>query len=564
MILLPLLLAVQTRAADLQSFAAARDGFVGSMAALRPEAGTGLGLPEYNGKLVPPTPLNIAEQIAYFEGLERSAAQGASGDLDREVMLTVARSQLRDLRDNKTYLEDPTAAQNPYSVLQQQLAQAGQGSDAAQDWRDIAARAELIPAYVRAVRENLRAGAAQGRRVYRGFVQKDGIEAAGEAAAFFELDLLEKARQQLSAGDFAALEPRLRAAGGAAAAEYSAQADFLRAEILPRATATFGIGEREYAWKLKNELGIRESPAELQAKGLSLAAELRAKMEALAAKIDPSKPLPDLMAELRADHPKDDAELLAKYREVSERARDFVVAHKLFAIPADYRIDVIETPGAMRSHIGSAAYFPAPPLQAGKKGVFLVTPSGGDAKRLAVHNFAKIPTTVVHEAFPGHDMQFWTFQRSNIPTVRHLMDQAGFSYSLNVEGYAHYAEELMRQRGFFTPKEELMQLASQLWRAMRIVLDVAVHTRQVSLEEASTRLAQEAFLPQAIANVEPYRYAKMPTQAITYLLGRLEIERLKKDYAASKGSGYDEAAFHREFLSYGPILPALIRRAMGL
>jgi uncharacterized protein (DUF885 family) len=286
-------------------------------------------------------------------------------------------------------------------------------------------------------------------------------------------------------------------------------------------------------------------------------------MEELAKTIDPSKSLPELMAALREDHPKDDAELMATYRAVAERARDFVVANKLFDIPADYRIGIIETPAAMRSAIGSAAYFPAPPLQAGKKGVFLVTPSGGDPKRLAIHNFSKIPTTVVHEAFPGHDMQFWTFQRSNgLSPARHLMDQAGFGSALNVEGYAHYAEELMRQRGFFTPKEELTQLAGQLWRAWRIVLDVAVHTDQISLEDAAETLTEKAFLPQAIAQVEPFRYASWPTQAITYLLGRLEIESLKADYAKIMGSAYSEAEFHELFLSFGPVLPSAIRPAL--
>ena len=69
---------------------------------------------------------------------------------------------------------------------------------------------------------------------------------------------------------------------------------------------------------------------------------------------------------------------------------------------------------------------------------------------------------------------------------------------------------------------------------------------------------------QVVANggFEPYRYARQPTQAITYLLGRLEIERLKEDYRKAQGPAYDEARFHREFLGYGPILPALIREAM--
>lgn len=553
-----LLLAPQAGAAA--SFAQLRADFVGKVTALRPETATSLGLTGHNGKLLPPTPQNIAAQIAYFEGVKKALEPMAGGGLDKEVMLSVARSTLHELRDLRSHLSDVSQGQAPYDVIQSQLAQAGQGSDAFSDWDDIARRAEIVPAYLDAARANLRAGAAEGRAVYRGFVEKNGIAAADEAAAFFEKELLEKARAQLSPDAFLILEPRLSAAGAAAAAAYRQQSAFLTAEILPRAAAAYGIGEKEYAWKLKNELGISQSPAELQKKGLALAASITSRMETLAKQVDPSKTLAEVMADLRADHPKDDAELLSAYRAVSERARDFVVAHKIFAIPADYRIDVIETPAAFRSHIGSAAYFPAPPLQPDKKGVFLVTPSGGDAKRLQIHNFAKIPTTVVHEAFPGHDMQFWSFQRAKgLSPVRHLTELAGFSYALNVEGYAHYAEELMRARGFFTPKEELAQLASQLWRAWRIVLDVAVHAQALPLADVAKTLVEKAFQPAALAQVEAHRYALRPTQAITYLLGRLQIEELKAEYRAVMGAAYDEAEFHRLFLSYGPVLPSLIR-----
>ena len=552
--------------AGVVEFAPVRDAFVAQLVQLRPEAATGLGMPGLSGQLSIPTASNLQAQAVFFQQtaatLETVHGKTAQEEIDRQVMLTIARSAVRDLTVRRSHLTDAGAGNGPYDVVQMQTAQMGTGEKAAAEWAAIASRAELVPAYLAAVQANLTQGAAEGLQVYRGFVEKDGVEGAQAAAEFFGAEMLAKAEQQLSPSDFESIAPRLAAAGANARAAYLAHAEFLKAKVLPVATEKYGIGEEEYSWRLKNELGVHESPAELRKKGEEIAARLTERMTALAKEIAPDKTLPELMAELKADHPKDDAELLAKYREVSGRARDFVVANGLFAIPADYSIDVIETPLGMRSHVGSAAYFPAPPLDPSKKGVFLVTPSGGAAGRLAIHNFSKIPTTVVHEAFPGHDMQFWTFQRSGVPPVRHLLDQAGFAASLNIEGYAHYAEELMRERGFFTPKEELTQLGAQLWRAWRISLDAAIHTGAMTLDEAARVLTEKAFLPESIARVEPYRYAKMPTQALTYLLGRLQIEELKEAYKAKTGSAYDEAEFHAAFLSYGPALPSQIAPAL--
>ncbi len=558
-----LLLLAPLSFAGVVEFAPLRASFVSQFVSFRPESATSLGMPGFNDKLSIPTPSNIAAQIGFFETVQRDLASAhgkdAQQEIDRQVMLTVARSQLHDMKERKTYLTDVGAAQGPYDVIQSQTAQ--MGAKANEEWPDIAARAELVPEYLKAVRANLESGANEGRQVYRGFVEKDGIEAAESAAAYFGKELLEKAKEQLAPADFEALKPRLEAAGKKAEAAYLAHAEFLKSKILPAATSQYGIGKDEYAWKLKNELGVNETPEELQAKGRALAEKLTARMTALAKEIAPDKTLPELMAELKADHPKNDAELLAAYRESSERARDFVVKEGLFAIPEDYSINVIETPMGMRSSIGSAAYFPAPPLDPSKKGVFLVTPSAGVDARLAIHNYTKIPTTVVHEAFPGHDMQFWSFQRAEIPVVRYLLE-AGYAYSLNVEGYAHYAEELMRERGFYTKKEELTQLSAQLWRAWRITLDSALHTGAMTLEEAGKILVEKAFLPVPISLVEPYRYLKMPTQALTYMLGRLQIEELKEAYKKRTGKGYSEAEFHKAFLSYGPVLPSQIGPAM--
>ncbi len=331
-----LLLTPATRAAVVE-FAPIRASFVSSSLAFRPEPATVFGMPGLNDRLSIPPPENIAAQIGFFQTIQQQLAnahgQDAQEEIDRQVMLTVAKSQLHELNDKKSYREDVGAAQGPYDIIQVQTAQ--MGAKPADEWPNIIARAQLVPEYLKAVQANLATGAEEGRQVYRGFVQKDGIEGAESAAEYFGTELIAKAKEQLAPADFEALKPRLEEAGRKAKEAYLQHAEFLKQRILPQATEKYGIGREEYAWKLKNELGVKESPEELQKKGKEIAERITARMVELAKEINPDKPLPELMAELKADHPKNDAELLAKYSEVSEPARDFVVKEGLFAIPAD-------------------------------------------------------------------------------------------------------------------------------------------------------------------------------------------------------------------------------------
>lgn len=558
--------AVRTALATAQ-FANFRAEFMDRMLSFRPELKASLGLPlgpKPLSELTPEASNRFVEFLTdaqtRLQSLPPAESLAAADQVDHAVLRTVIRSQIHYARDLRSEREEVGAGGSPYGLAQMLAAQAREGESGASDWRDILAILESAPGYLEVARENLRRGAAEGVRIYRPFVEREGVAAAIEAARYFGEELPGKARAALGAGS--ELLPRIERAAAAAAEAQRRHAEFIREEILPKAGESYALGEEEYAWRLANELGVSETPAELEAKGRSLAARIRARMEELAAKIAPGKPLPELMAELRADHPADDAELIRLYEAAADRARDFVTARGLFELPASYRISVVPTPVAMRSSIASAAYFPAPPLAAEKKGVFLVTPSAGAAGRLQVHNRAKIPTTAVHEAFPGHDLQFHYFQKSRISPARYLLELAGYAFSFNVEGYAHYAEELMRANGFFSPKEELAQLGAQLWRAWRIALDAGLHSGRVSLAEVARTLQEEAFLPESQAKTEAYRYAKQPTQALTYLLGRLEIEKLKEEYRREAGLGYREREFHKLFLGFGPVLPSLMRPAL--
>lgn len=552
------------------AFAAFRREMFERMMAFAPEAATGYGLKAYNGALSDASPAAMARQAEFLREAGAWLSQvrpeflSAQEKVDHRILATVVRSQLHRIEDLKEWQKDAAAGLGPYEAVVGRLAQVGPGPGAAAEWEDFAARTEKIPAYLSQVEANLREGLSSGWAPWRRLLEETAIAESGEAGKFFAGEFVAKAREQLGAAEFSRLEPRLRAAGAAADAAYAAHAAFLRAELLPRATdAESRLGASEYAWRLKNDMGIAASPAELALRGAELAGKITQRMEQLAKTIDPSLDLPALMAKLKLDHPADDAAMLDEYRRVSERARDFVVQNGIFNLPPNYMIKVIETPAGMRSSLATAAYFPAPPYEAGVKGVFLVTPTGDDHKRLANHNRYKIPTTVVHEAFPGHDLQYHMFQKSpDISEARWLLGFAGWASALNVEGYAHYAEELMRQKGFFAdPREELVQLGAQLWRAWRIALDAAYHMGWMSVADTARLLEQAAFIAGPVAKVEAYRYTRMPLQALTYALGKLEIEDLKREYQAIMGLRYSEGEFHALFLSFGPVPVSLIREA---
>jgi uncharacterized protein (DUF885 family) len=147
--------------------------------------------------------------------------------------------------------------------------------------------------------------------------------------------------------------------------------------------------------------------------------------------------------------------------------------------------------------------------------------------------------------------------------------------SMAAEGWALYAEELMaepapgRRYGFYTPSEYLYELQGQLLRAVRIVVDVGIHTGRMSFDQAVDYFTQHvSFDPNACARVHAdpaakavcdqaqraiYRYSKWPTQAITYNLGKAGIIELRGAYKFKSGERYSEKAFHEKLMTMGTI-----------
>jgi uncharacterized protein (DUF885 family) len=116
--------------------------------------------------------------------------------------------------------------------------------------------------------------------------------------------------------------------------------------------------------------------------------------------------------------------------------------------------------------------------------------------------------------------------------------------------------------GYYTDEERLMQLEWTLVRAARVVIDVGLHTRGMTFDEAVKILTDKVHLEQTLALSEVKRYTMSPTQPLAYLVGREAIFRIRERYKDREGPKYTLRGFHTEVLSHGTIAPGLIAREM--
>jgi uncharacterized protein (DUF885 family) len=295
----------------------------------------------------------------------------------------------------------------------------------------------------------------------------------------------------------------------------------------------------------------------------------REQMEAVAAEIDKGKAAPrsvsEIMEEAKADHP-EAGTLLQVYEKEMAALRQYVVDHEIATIPPGESLRIVETPAYLRPILPYAAYSQPGILEEKQEGLFFVTPVDPTApaeaqeQQLKGHYWAKLPITALHEAYPGHHLQLiWANRRETIP--RRL---GSFIATLFIEGWAFYCEELLEQMGYIAaPVQRLGRLSDQLWRAARIILDVSLHTRGMPVEEAIDMLVTECRLEPANAQAEVRRYTQSPTQPQSYLMGKLAILDIVRDYErAHPGASLREK--HDAILGCGSLPPRLMRRQLGL
>jgi len=359
-------------------------------------------------------------------------------------------------------------------------------------------------------------------------------------------------------------ESRAERLGAAADAAVAALQAFARdvGLWLDETPGAFALGEESFNFLLHYEHALRETAPELWRYGLHLQAEVTADLERLARELG-GDDWSTLVRRLRQDHPSSDG-LVAAYDAGMQRARRFVERHDLAPIPSA-PLRVIPTPEFMRPLLPFAAYERSGPYATDQTGLFYVTlPDRGlkarqQAELLEDHCTHGIAGTALHEGYPGHHLQLVHAQRLPGHTRKNIWTP------LTVEGWALYCEEMMGEQGFYdTPEERLFQRMGLLWRAVRILLDVGLHTRGMTIDEAVRRLVDGVHLDRANAESEVRRYCATPGYQLCYAVGRRELLRLRDDARAAQGPAFTLRGFHETVLSYGGLPVTLMRWGMGL
>lgn len=516
---------------------------------LDPAAASAVGVSAHDGRLGRFDADAVRQQLAAYRALagavEALDVADLDGEIDRTALLAEVRLVLERFEHEQPHVRDPAFwVSHVATALYGLLARPQPTPDAAA----ALARVEGIPALLESAGRTLRGVPDTFREM--------AIEQLPAAR-----DLLERTVERF-VPELGERGVALRAAADQAGA---ALRDFERVVAqagADQAEHSVAIGEERFNRRLHAGFMLGTTAPELWRHGMHLVEELEAELGGIAHAIEPGRPWAEVAARLAGDIP-DPADLIAAYRGTLANARDALVASGLFPEPAELP-EVVETPGFLRPLIPAFAHDVPGATGADRVGhVFVTLPDPHDVHGsravLREHCRPALVLASVHEGFPGHHYHAGAARHLSSEVRRQLWSP------LTLEGWALYAEEVMVEAGYLgAPELRLFQRMRLLHRALRLLVDVGVHTRAMSPDEAADLLVARLPIDRAQARREVHRCCAWPTWHTAAIAGRRELLRLRADARARDGAAFDLRAFHAQVLSYGGLPVPLARWGMGL
>ena len=518
---------------------------------LDPVAASQAGVTAYDDRYGRYGPDTLEPHLAALKSLavalEEASTDQLEDEIDRTALLNEMRVSVRRFERERPQVRDPGFwLSHLLGGLHVLLLRHDRPPDGRA--RAIAARLEDVPRFLDDARATLQEPVAV-------FVETALRMTVGGAL------LIKQAGAELAARHPDQAEQLRAAADGAAAALIAFQHDLER--WLESGSEHFAIGEDLFNFHLHYEHALRDTAPELWRYGHHLMEELEADLGRRAARFEAGGHWSEVVQRLRADHPPGDT-LVEVYAREMERARDFVRQRDLVAIP-DAPLRVAATPEFMRPLVPFAAYDSPGAYSSDRTGWFWVTlpdpalPPIQQERMLRDHCRYELGATALHEGYPGHHLQLVTMQQQASHTRKNLWTP------LTVEGWALYCEDMMAEEGFYASEEErLFQRLHLLWRAVRVLLDVGLHTRGMTFEQAVDYMVAHLHVERANAEAEVRRYCATPTYQLCYAVGRRELLRLRDDFRAARGSAASLRAFHDAVLPNGGLPVSFIRWGLGL
>ena len=529
-----------------------------------PTDGTLAGFHRYDTKLEDYTRPSVDREIKALDAWLPKIEAVAPGSLtettrgDRQVILNNIHSTLLTLEVVRPWEKNPDfyssgITNSVFSLMERTFASPDERL------KSVIAREQQMPQALAAARINLK----NPPKIYT----EIALEQLPDIISFFQNDVPLAFNK---ATDFSTKAAFAKSNAAVIKALQSYQ-QWLQGDLLPKSNGDFRIGADTFSKKLQYDEMVDTPLDKLLEIGYADLHKNKADFIRIAHEVDPSETPEQVLDELGNDHPAPE-QLLQSFRDTFNGLITFIRAKNIITIPSDIRPILEDTPPFMRATTFASMDTPGAYERVAKEAYFNVTlpEKSWNAERVNGYmhgfNIGTIVSTSVHEAYPGHYVQFLWVPDAPSKTRKLLYANT------NVEGWAHYCEQMMLDQGFAQPgtgaKDEreakmirLGQLQDALLRDARFVVGIKMHTGQMTMDQAIDFFVKEGFQAKEVGEVETKRGTADPTY-LYYTLGKLQIMKLRADMQKKEGAAFSLQNFHDTFMRQGGVPIKIIREAM--
>jgi len=538
-------------------------GYLGA----HPLEGTALGLHEYDGKIADYSRLALDAELSRLRRFDDRLSKFDPGKLsprqsiDLRILQAAVKKDLFEMQDMSVFERNPMVYARAADVNVYIKRNFAPLEDRV---RSVVAIESQIPNILIAARTNL------NDVVPKPYVEL-AIQIAKGSADFLKKDLV------AAIGNLKDEQLRVafHEANRKAANALNDYATWLEREKLPKASMDYALGEEKFRRFLVQSELVDLPPQKILDIGMDqLKAEQTAFAEA-AKKIDPNKSPIEVFKRIQSEHPTPQ-NLIPDVAKDLDKIRKYVLSQHLVSIPSDVRAKVKETPQYLRATSFASMDTPGPFEKRANEAYYYVTPTENDwpekqkQEWLTAFNYYTSDVVSIHEAYPGHYVQFLHLNASPASKIEKIFGSYAF-----VEGWAHYCEKMMLDEGYgsttsSTPSEDDVKRAAKyrmaqadeaLLRLCRLCVSIKMHTQKMSLDEATKFFQENCYYEEKPARQEAMRGTFDPGY-LNYTLGKLEILKLRDDYKAQQGDDFSLQKFHNELLNHGMPPIRLLREIM--
>jgi uncharacterized protein (DUF885 family) len=517
-----------------------------------PERATAFGDYRYNDKLADYSLAAIAQRnltnrtfLSHLQAIPTTAFSDQD-QLSHDLLIRVLQQRIADF-DLKEY-EMPINQQNGIHTSLADLP-LSVPFDSVKHYEDYIARLHQIPRVLSQTTEVLRAGMKASLMPVRFLIEKLPVQCQGIIEADPFLIPTKKYPVEISPEDQKRLTQQITAAIDTdVIPAYQAFASFLSTEYAPHGRTTLSVtslpdGEKRYQNDIYGRTTTHMSPDEIHQLGLREMDRIQAEMAVIAKK----EGFPDVAsfrASLKTNPqyiPKSEEQILDDFRRYIAQMEPMLP--KLFTLLPTSPVTVEAIPAFQTA--AATHYVTGTPD--GKRPGRVVVATSKFAERTLINDEA----IAYHEGIPGHHMQLSVQQQlTGLPKFR----LHGLGFNAYTEGWALYAEQLGKEVGFYQdPVSDYGRLSSELFRAVRLVVDTGLHSKGWTREEVVDFFRKSGAVDEPSIQSETDRYIAWPAQALSYKLGQLKIRELRERARKELGAKFDIRAFHDEILNGGTL-----------